>query len=342
MNYRTPFLAVIMLPLVFLTGCSAFFQPIPVVDRTGDFYCYTKHYKEDWLRFNLLGKCMRPKGSHPEWGIPSPPRLLWLCVHTLLHSSLFAVEEYVLCPFVDTAMIPYDMMLVLRNKYKCANDGILVRITDQNGNPVANAEVTSSISSNAGGGYFAYDGEVLYSKNIVTKIGHTDKDGFWYVPIGLNENTDVYLKICDGNERCNIKAVSCSDAGWHPDDSHWHKCHTWGSSSVDIEHLQKMQFKCARCYTGKQWTSTGKCVKCGKETPAGEKMRRIRNLSQSPVSLIKAEDFAKAAELTGVSADVLRQYLGYSKRCEKTDRVIVVRSSRRPPSLQRTGNQRKE
>ena len=71
-------------------------------------------------------------------------------------------------------------------------------------------------------------------------------------------------------------------------------------------------------------------------------MRRIRNLSQSPVSLIKAEDFAKAAELTGVSADDLRQYLGYSKRCEKTDRVIVVRSLRRPPSLQRTGNQRKE
>ena len=127
--------AAVALAAMALAGCRLPLQPIPGPGREGMLYCYTEDYGDRHLPFCLLGKSLVASKGNGSWEIIPPPTAIFPGLPLVL------VEKYAICPAVDTLMIPYDMLMKLRNKYVCANDGVWIQLVDRAGHPIPETEI---------------------------------------------------------------------------------------------------------------------------------------------------------------------------------------------------------
>ncbi len=175
--------AAVALAAMALAGCRLPLQPIPGPGREGMLYCYTEDYGDRYLPFCLLGKSLVASKGNGSWEIIPPPTAIFPGLPLVL------VEKYAICPAVDTLMIPYDMLMKLRNKYICANDGVWIRLVDRAGRPIAGTEIDLTIAANPGH-RIVYGGEVMPRGYYETCV-KTGDDGKAYVPIKLPSCRDA-------------------------------------------------------------------------------------------------------------------------------------------------------
>ena len=163
-----------------LSGCKIPFQPIPGVNRPGEYYYYTKNYNDPDLGFNLLGKCLTASDGKIRI-IPSPLAIF-------PGFPLCLVENYIVCPIVDTIFIPYDFCCRLWNARVCATDGVNVTVIDYWGRPAVGINVVFDGVAHAGGRVIC-DGKVMGSSGMY--FTKTDANGRCYIPVDLDA---CYLK----------------------------------------------------------------------------------------------------------------------------------------------------
>ena len=89
-------------------------------------------------------------------------------------------------------MIPYDMLMKLRNKYVCANDGVWIQLVDRAGHPIPETEIDLTIDANSGR-RIVYRGEVMPRGYYETCV-KTGADGKAYVPIKLSSCREARFK----------------------------------------------------------------------------------------------------------------------------------------------------
>ena len=116
-------------------GCRLPLKPIPGPGRNGRFYCYTEDYPDRHFPFCLLGKSLTASKGDGSWEFLPPPTAIFPGY------PLFWLERYIVCPVVDTVMIPYDLYLRKRNANVCARDGYYVRIIDYAGQAVQDVDI---------------------------------------------------------------------------------------------------------------------------------------------------------------------------------------------------------
>ena len=186
-------LAVLML----LSGCMAFeyekLKPLPGPGRDGRLYCYTEDYFEDNSPFSLAGKTIVK--SDRSWLLPLPGTFF-------IGLPLYGLEKCVICPVVDTLLIPYDLYLKARNAYVCAHDGLWITLLDCAGRPVPNIDIQVRFEL-ADNGYdptgrrvwrVVYDGKPFtYSAPRGRPHVVTDEKGEAYIPIDFNSCTYLFL-----------------------------------------------------------------------------------------------------------------------------------------------------
>ena len=88
-------------------GCATGrYSAIPGVDRTGEFYRYSRHYwGPDSMRFSLLGRYVGENFPNSEKLTPSIDEL---CIGLFFVVPLRTVEGIGICPILDTLLLPYD------------------------------------------------------------------------------------------------------------------------------------------------------------------------------------------------------------------------------------------
>ena len=163
-----------------LSGCKLPFQPIPGVNRPGEYYYYTKNYQDSSLGFNLLGKCLT--ASDDKFRILPPPLAIFPGL------PLCLVENYIVCPIVDTVFIPYDFCRRFWNARVCATDGVNVTVLDYWGRPAAGINVVFDGVAHAGRRVIC-DGMVMGPSGMY--FTQTDARGKCYIPVDLET---CYLK----------------------------------------------------------------------------------------------------------------------------------------------------
>lgn len=163
-----------------LSGCKLPFQPIPGVNRPGEYYYYTKNYSNPSLGFNLLGKCLT--ASDGKFSIIPSPLAIFPGI------PLCLAENYIVCPIVDTVFIPYDFCRRLWNERVCATDGVNVTVLDYWGRPAAGINVVFDGVAHAGGRVIC-DGKVMGPSG--KYFTQTDASGKCYIPADLDS---CYLK----------------------------------------------------------------------------------------------------------------------------------------------------
>ena len=165
---------------ILLLGCKLPFQPIPGVNRPGEYYYYTKNYRDPSLGFNLLGKCLT--ASDGKFSIIPSPLAMFPGI------PLYLVENYIVCPVVDTVFIPYDFCRGLRNARICATDGVNVTVLDYWGRPAAGINVVFDGVAHPGGRVIC-DGRVMGTSGMY--FTQTDASGKCYIPVDFDS---CYLK----------------------------------------------------------------------------------------------------------------------------------------------------
>lgn len=181
----------VLLAALLTGGCGSFrpvVQPVPGPGRDGGLYRYTTDYRDEYLPFALVGKAL-VHGDHSEgfninccaMGVAMFPGV-----------PLYAVEQFVICPVVDTALIPYDLVLKAWEAHVCAKKGLKVSLADATGRPVAGCELAVTIDAKPGR-RIVYDGRPCapgYHATYVT----TDGNGEAYVPIDMGTCGRVRLE----------------------------------------------------------------------------------------------------------------------------------------------------
>ena len=171
--------------LLALAGGCASFQPIPGPGRDGGLYRYTRDYDDEMLPFSLCGKALVSEANQ-NWNLLLPA--------VVVGAPLYGLEQFVLCPVVDTVLLPYDLALKLWKSRVCARNGIRVQILDGAGirAPVTDCEISVIVDARAG--YrIVYGGRPCprgyYAAHVVT-----DENGEAYVPIDMDTCQKVRLE----------------------------------------------------------------------------------------------------------------------------------------------------
>ena len=195
----------LVLPLLWaallLSGCMQFeyenFRPLPGPGRDGRLYCYTEDYFKDNTSFSLVGKTIVK--SDRSWLLPLPGTIF-------PGLPLYGLEKYVICPVVDTLLIPYDLYLKARNAYVCAHDGLWVTMLDCDGRPIPNVDIRIAIGNCLAPSFqyaplyrrVIYDGKPIatMSSGIAASLPHvvTDEKGEAYIPIDFGSCTYICLR----------------------------------------------------------------------------------------------------------------------------------------------------
>lgn len=198
------------------TGCGSFrpvVQPLPGPGRDGGLYRYTKDYRDEYLPFALAGKALvygdRGEGFHFNccaMGLGLFPG-----------APLYAVEQFVICPVVDTALIPYDLVLKAWEAHVCAEKGLKVSLADAAGRPVAGCELAVTIDAEPGR-RIVYGGTPCPPGYFATYVT-TDGNGEAYVPIDMGTCGQVRLegwaRMRGGKEDFNASVEK--DLYWGPE-----------------------------------------------------------------------------------------------------------------------------
>ena len=116
--------------LSLIVGCRTPLQPIPGPGRDGRLYCYTVDYHDKYLPFSLIGKSLTCGGGDGSWTILPPPTAIFPGL------PLYLIEQFAICPAIDTLIIPYDLWLKYWKIHVCDTYGVLVKVRDRDGNPI--------------------------------------------------------------------------------------------------------------------------------------------------------------------------------------------------------------
>ena len=245
--------------MLLVTGCLEFkrdyFKPLPGPGRDGRLYCYTADYSNENSTFSLVGKTI----------VKSDRALIIPLPGTLFPGlPLYGLEKYVICPVVDTLLIPYDLYLKARNAYVCANDGIWITIVDCNGQPVPNLNVNVFFST----GYtpttrrVVYDGKPAATNRTLNFV--TDEKGEFYIPVDLDS--------CEGVNLRGRAQTSFSDQGeeFHAVIERYYDKHLRNGMSLFNGRYSPYHYlgfycshkDCRSRFVDFQWTDDGLCTHC--------------------------------------------------------------------------------
>lgn len=179
-------------------GCASF-RPIPGPGRDGGLYRYTADYEDEELPFALCGKALIAEADHN-----------WALIPLALFPGypLYAAERYVLCPVVDTALVPYDLALKLWEGHVCAHKGLKVVLVDGAERPVPGCEI-AVVADARSGRRIVYGGKPCPPGYFATCVT-TDGKGEAYVPIDMGTCETVRLEgwawTADGKEDFRAQA----------------------------------------------------------------------------------------------------------------------------------------
>jgi len=158
-------------------GCRTPLQPIPGPGRDGRLFCYVVDYHDKYLPFSLIGKSLTCGGGDGSWAILPPPTAIFPGL------PLYLIEQFAICPAIDTLMIPYDLWLKYWKSHVSDKYGVLVKVKDCDGNPIPDLEFGVTIDQRSG--YrIVYDGVARQSGYYSTSV-RSDASGAAYIPIDL-------------------------------------------------------------------------------------------------------------------------------------------------------------
>jgi hypothetical protein len=168
-------------------GCASF-QPIPGPGRDGGLYRYTVDYHQEYLPFALPGKAIMYADKSEGFHI----NCCAMAVGLFPGVPLYAAEQFVICPLVDTALIPYDLGLKLWERHVCAHKGLKVVLIDGAGRPVEGCEI--KVIVDALDGYRIVYGGKPCPRGYYSASVTTDGNGEAYIPIDMGTCWDVRLE----------------------------------------------------------------------------------------------------------------------------------------------------
>lgn len=320
--------AAVALAAMALAGCRLPLQPIPGPGREGMLYCYTEDYGDRYLPFCLLGKSLVASKGNGSWEIIPPPTAIFPGLPLVL------VEKYAICPAVDTLMIPYDMLMKLRNKYVCANDGVWIQLVDRAGHPIPETEIDLTIDANSGR-RIVYRGEVMPRGYYETCV-KTGADGKAYVPIKLSSCREARFK----GFAITSNGVEQFD-GTLERDHYWRRVGTggsnfgrWDETAIPRDWYVRWRYasRCRNCRAyaeypdilkkGGVWTPEGVCRHCGKALDPrvarnieGVLRRRVARWPES------RDEYMLLNALTGLPVARIEEICG---KCPESEDVKLV------------------
>ena len=163
--------------LSLIVGCITPLQPMPGPGCDGRLYCYTVDYHDEYLPFGLIGKSLTCGGGNGSWAILPPPTAIFPGL------PLYLIEQFAICPAIDTLMIPYDLWLKCWKSHLCDKFGVLVKVRDRDGNPIPDLEIGVTIDQRPG--YrIVYNG-VARPRGYYSTSVRSDASGTAYIPIDL-------------------------------------------------------------------------------------------------------------------------------------------------------------
>jgi hypothetical protein len=252
-------------------GCRLPIKAVPGPGRNGRLYCYTEDYSDRYFPFCLYGKSLIASKGDGSWEIIPPPTAIFPGI------PLFFLEKYIICPVIDTVMIPYDFYLKIQNAKVCENDGVFIKVVDVSGKPVQGVDVKISIG--AKNGYrIVYGGKACH-KWMYQEVIKSDVHGEVYVPVDIETCSEIRFSgqwkttngcdLFDGKIDCQYFNENISY--WIRNGGDEARILFWGDRYLPGEYL-KISMRCPRCLSrgivrelDDKWRLTGECVKCGKK-----------------------------------------------------------------------------
>ena len=296
--------------------------PFPWRGRNGTFYCYTRCYSEEnnGIPFCLPGKSMTTRKGN-EFLFPETPTALFPGLPLLL------LEQFVICPVIDTVMIPYDLYLQSQKSAICKEEGILIKVQDRSGRPIQGLEIDLAINGKPGHQIF-YGGKACPKGAYGTHV-FTNEKGEAYVPIDLSSCGTVRFS---GSEQTS---VGNEDFGGTTDAAFWRRNteNDWRSDERLRRPYAWYMFACSRCdsegVSEDMWSTNGICVKCGWSLSKKELRRRQELLARwerQGRSILPAHTktgYMSLCGRTGLSFEVLEGIFGECPPEDGRKRIFV-------------------
>lgn len=310
-------------------GCRLPLKPIPGPGRNGRFYCYTEDYPDRHFPFCLLGKSLTASKGDGSWEFLPPPTAIFPGY------PLFWLERYIICPVVDTVMIPYDLYLRKRNANVCARDGYYVRIIDYAGQAVQDVDIEVIVDARYG--YrIIYDGQAC-AQGFYSEKKKTDENGELYIPIDITSCSNVRFSGREltsvGTEAFEGFVTPDGFASTRIGDSDSRCFSLDGQQMVfDVEHPF---YRCPRCTSGSlprkadKWDFNGVCVICGKRLTNRMMQDRLRFFLRWQESYRNArppilkKDYEAICKQTGLTMRTLEGIYGTCAPEDGRKRIVV-------------------
>jgi len=310
-------------------GCRLPLKPVPGPGRNGRFYCYTEDYPDRHFPFCLLGKSLTASKGNGSWEFLPPPTAIFPGY------PFFWLERYVICPVIDTVMIPYDLYLRTRNANVCANDGYYVRIIDCSGRALHDVDITVIVDPKYG--YrIIYDGQACPQGSYSEKK-KTDENGELYIPIDIASCSEV--RFC-GREVTSVGTETFE--GFVAPDG-FASARTGDSDSRPV-FLSGQQivfgvghpfYRCPRCTSGNlprdkdKWDVNGVCVICGKRLTNRMMQDRLRfflrwqESNRNARAPLYRTDYEAICKQTGLTMTMLEGIYGTYAPDDGRKRIVV-------------------
>ena len=316
-------------------GCRLPIKAVPGPGRNGRLYCYTEDYSDRYFPFCLYGKSLIASKGDGSWEIIPSPTAIFPGI------PLFFLEKYIICPVIDTVMIPYDFYLKIQNAKVCENDGVFIKVVDVSGKPVQGVDVKISIG--AKNGYrIVYGGKACH-KWMYQEVIKSDVHGEVYVPVDIETCSEIRFSgqwkttngcdLFDGKIDCQYFNENISY--WIRNGGDEARILFWGDRYLPGEYL-KISMRCPRCLSrgivrelDDKWRLTGECVKCGKKLWKTEVILRQKFLMKSIESSkrmyppLSVKDFHYISKQSGIPLTVLESIYGKCPIDDEKHRVLI-------------------
>lgn len=306
-----------------LTSCRLPLKPIPGPGRNGRFYAYTEDYRERDSPFCLLGKSLTASKGNGSWEIIPAPTAIFPGLPLLL------LEQYVICPVVDTLLIPYDLWIRRENRAICASEGVSLVVLNAAGRPLEGVELSFSVCAQSGR-RIVYDG-VAQDRGAAVFTLKTDASGRVYLPLDFSTCISCRFEgevwTSEGTEAFD-GSLDAAGFSWRPGKggSSFRK---WNQPIPCPFHLEH-NFACHRCQARKGWNERQECRACGHPIDIRAVRERQRLLRRDPFfqEARTVTDYAFLTELTGLNREQVESVLGLPV-ADGRGRTVVIRTKGR-------------